>query len=160
MHHPSNLSKAELDAAFDNSDSRLTIAVDFDGTIVDHRYPDIGAPACGAFDWLRELKRRGVKLILWTMRSDSSKDGPTLTNAVEFCRKHGVEFDHVNENPGQRTWTTSPKCYAHMYIDDAAVGVPLRDSPRAGGRPVVDWHRLGPMILERVHAHNDRRKKP
>lgn len=156
---PGDLTKEQLDAAFGESDSRLTIAVDFDGTIVEHCYPDIGAPCPGAFEWLRELKRCGVKLILYTMRSDTSKDGPTLTQAVEFCRTHGIEFDHVNENPSQKTWTTSPKVYAHLYIDDAAVGVPLAPARRAGGRPYVNWAALGPILLGRMHAYNDRRRR-
>lgn len=125
----------------------MLIAVDFDGTIADHRYPDIGAEVPGAFKWLRALAEAGAKLILWTMRCDSDRSGPTLTQAVEFCRKNGVEFYCVNCNPDQKTWTDSPKCYAQLYIDDAAFGCPLRENPRAGGRPFVDWDIVGPAVL-------------
>lgn len=117
----------------------LIIAVDFDGTLVDHRFPDIGAPVPGAFESLKELQRRGHRLILWTMRSDQRADGEVLTAAIEFCRAQGVVFWAVNENPEQSRWTKSPKVFAHLYVDDMAVGCPLRENPRSGGRPFVDW---------------------
>lgn len=125
----------------------MYIAVDFDGTIADHRYPDIGKAVPGAFHWLTRWQEAGAGLILWTMRSDGP-DGPTLTEAIEFCMSHGIKFDHVNEHPV--TWTTSAKAYAHIYIDDAAFGCPLRENPRMGGRPFVDWDVVGPAVLSRI----------
>lgn len=130
----------------------MFIAVDFDGTIAEHEYPDIGPPVPGAFDWMKRWQAGGAKLILWTMRSDSDRDGPTLTRAVEFCRANGVEFFAVNGNPTQAAWTTSPKCYAHHYVDDAAVGCPLRENRRAGKRPMVDWDAVGPAIAGLIGA--------
>lgn len=127
----------------------MQIAVDFDGTIVDHRYPKIGQPVPDAFKWLKEFAAAGAKLFLWTMRSDGP-DGPMLTEAVEFCRKNGVEFSGVNANPQE--WTTSPKCYAHIYIDDAAFGCPLMDNPRCGGRQMVDWSEVGPAVFSIIRA--------
>lgn len=124
----------------------MIIAVDFDGTIVDHRFPDIGAPVPGAFEWIKRFKELGATLILWTMRSDGQVHGNVLTEAVEFCRKHGVEFDYHNEHP--QDWTTSNKAYAHQYIDDAAACCPLRENPRMGGRPYVDWDIVGPAVLD------------
>jgi hypothetical protein len=126
------------------------IAVDFDGTIADHRYPDIGQEVPGAFRYLKEFQERGCKLVLWTMRSDCPENGPTLTDAVEFCRQHGIEFFGVNHNPEQGDWTSSPKAYAHLYIDDAAFGCPLRENPRMGGRPFVDWSIVGPAVLAKL----------
>ncbi len=128
----------------------MIIAIDFDGTIVDHQFPEIGGEAPEVFDWLKQFQKAGAKLILWTMRSDGSKQGGLLSDAVEFCRQHGVEFWGVNENPEQQSWTTSPKCYANVYIDDAAFGCPLRDYPRAGSRPVVDWSIVGPAVLSMI----------
>lgn len=119
----------------------LIIAVDFDGTIVDHRYPDIGAEIPGACEWLNRLRSSGCLLILWTIRS-----GSTLEQAVDWCKQRGVEFFGVNKNPEQ-TWSESPKAYAHVYVDDAAIGCPLRELPRMGARPGVDWHKVGPMLL-------------
>ena len=126
----------------------MIIAVDFDGTIVDHRYPDIGAPVPGALRWLAEFQAAGAQLILYTMRSDNEKHGPTLSQAVEYCKSNGIEFWGVNENPEQKSWTTSPKVYAHRYIDDAAAGCPLLENIRDGGRPYVNWHAIGPAIMK------------
>ena len=125
----------------------MNIAIDFDGTIVLHEFPDIGREVPGAFEWMKKFQDAGCKLILWTMRSDGDNFGPVLTQAVEFCRERGVEFWGVNENPGQ-DWSDSPKAYAHVYIDDAAFGCPLVENP--GGRPFVDWDSVGPAILCRI----------
>lgn len=116
-------------------DRKPTIyAVDFDGTLVDHRYPDIGSDVPGAFQTLRDLIERGDRIILLTMRSDEFLDA-----AVKHCEERGVVLFGVNDNPEQATWTASRKVYAHHFIDDAAVGCPLRENVRMGGRPFVDW---------------------
>lgn len=128
----------------------MYIAIDFDGTIVDHQFPEIGEPVAGAFEYMRLFQEAGAALILWTMRSDTDNAGPVLSDAVNFCLSHGIEFAHVNENPQE--WTSSPKAYAHVYIDDAAYGCPLRENPRSGGRQVVDWEIVGPAVLEMIHA--------
>lgn len=130
----------------------MYIAVDFDGTIVDHRYPDIGAPVPGALEWLKRFQEAGAKLILWTMRSDRADQGPTLTDAVTYLKSNGIKLYGVNGNPSQASWTQSPKAYAHIYIDDAAAGCPLRDNPRAGGRPFVDWSLVGPSVMRRLET--------
>lgn len=129
----------------------MYIAIDFDGTLVDHRYPDIGAEVPYAFDYLKQFKEKGAKLILLTMRS-----GDSLDQAVEFCKSKGIEFDHINCNPSQDSWTTSRKVYANLYIDDAALGCPLKDSPRYGSRPMVDWSIIGPMVLEILNKKSRR----
>ena len=119
------------------------IAIDFDGTVSDHMFPDVGRPVPGAVEWIKKFKEAGAKLILWTMRSDGP-EGDYLQDAVKFCEENGLEFDFFNENP--QSWTTSPKVYAHYYIDDAAFGCPLKENPRMGGRPYVDWDVVGPDI--------------
>lgn len=108
------------------------IAVDFDGTIVEHSYPRIGAPAPGAIAALRKWQEEGCKIFLFTMRS-----GHGLKEAVDYCRDHGLVFDGVNTNPDQHEWTSSPKCFANVYIDDAAIGCPLVVG--LNGKPRVDW---------------------
>lgn len=113
------------------------IAVDFDGTIVDHKYPAIGKPVPLAIETLKDLINRGYSIILWTMRCDSESEGPVLTQAVEYLKENGVELWGINNNPEQHTWSQSPKAYAQLYIDDAAFGCPLLNNP--GGRPIVDW---------------------
>jgi len=124
----------------------VIIAIDFDGTIVDHRFPDVGQPAPGAAKWLRRFQELGAKLILWTMRSDGRDDGGNyLSDAVQHCREHGIEFFGVNGNPEQHSWTGSPKAYANLYIDDAAFGVPLI-KPIGFARPCVDWDTVGPQV--------------
>ena len=128
----------------------MIIAVDFDGTIVDHRFPDIGAPVPGAIYWLKRFKEAGFKLVLWTMRSDGQSNGNVLTDALNYCSRMGVEFDGVNHSPGQDSWSTSPKAYALVYIDDAGFGCPLKDNPCCGGRPYVDWDVIGPAVLKQL----------
>ncbi len=129
--------------------SAFPIAVDFDGTIADHVFPDIGTPVPGAFEWLKAFREAGATLVLWTMRSDGQEYGDVLSDAVAFCQENGLLFDHVNEHP--QDWTTSPKAYAKVYIDDAAFGCPLRDNP-SGGRPFVDWDMVGPVVMELVKS--------
>lgn len=138
----------------------MIIAVDFDGTLVDHVFPEIGEPVDNAFDWLKRFKVAGAFLILYTMRADERGhcseamfpgERKFLTEAVEFCRQQGIEFDALNRNPQQDEWTSSPKAYAHIYIDDAAFGCPLRP-PVNGGRPTVDWSVVGPAVMEMIES--------
>ena len=95
------------------------IAVDFDGTIVTHAYPEIGKEMLFAFATLKELQTRGHKLILWTFRS-----GPLLDEAVEYCKKNGVEFYAVNKNYPEEEYSDkiSRKVNADIFIDDRNVG--------------------------------------
>lgn len=123
----------------------MDIAIDFDGTIADHCFPSIGDPVPGAFEWMKRFQDAGARLILFTMRSDR-----TLVQAVKFCQQRGIEFFGLNNNPEQRRWTSSPKAYAEIYIDDAAFGCPLLVNP--GGRAYVDWSIVGPEVLERIKA--------
>lgn len=107
------------------------IAIDFDGTIVEHKYPAIGAPIKGAIETIKELQARGHKIILWTMRS-----GRELENAVIYLQENGITPWGVNRNPEQ-DWSDSPKAYAQIYIDDAALGCPLEK--KCFDRPMVYW---------------------
>ena len=124
----------------------MIVAIDFDGTVVEHRYPDIGKPVPGALEWMKEFMVRGISIMLWTMRS-----GEELRQAVDYCESNGIKLWGVNISIGQEEWTSSPKQYANLYIDDAAVGCPLVESKRANAtRLMVDWPRVGPMTLERL----------
>ena len=70
------------------------------------------------------------------------RSGDLLSDAVKFLEEQGVALYGVNQNPEQSSWTTSPKCYAHVYIDDSAIGVPLtifNDVNRGLQFQVVDW---------------------
>ena len=117
----------------------MIIAVDFDGTIVEHRFPALGPPVPGAIETLHDLHERGDRLILYTMR-----DGPYLDEAVDYLSAHDVTLWGVNGSPEPPDWSDSPKLYANAYIDDNAVGVPLvypRDAPA-----YVDWPRVRRML--------------
>jgi len=97
----------------------IKIAVDFDGTIVEHCYPAIGEPKLFAFETLKEFQKRGFLLILWTFRV-----GKELDEAVEFCRINGIEFYAVNKNYPEEVLDefTSRKIDADIFIDDKNLG--------------------------------------
>ena len=119
----------------------MIIGIDFDGTIVEHYYPDIGLSVPGAISVVTSLWLQGHKLILWTMRS-----GKELDDAVKYLKDHGIPLFGINENPEQSAWTTSPKAYCQLYIDDAALGCPLRPSIRTN-RPMVDWEEVKKQLI-------------
>lgn len=114
----------------------MTIAVDFDGTIVEHRYPEIGKELPFATQTLRMLIEDRHKLILWSVR-----EGKLLDDAVEWCRKRGVEFYAINkdfpEEDLSKNESFSRKIKADVWIDDRNVG----------GLP--DWGTIYQMITER-----------
>ena len=115
----------------------LDIVLDFDGTVVKHRYPYVGEDI-GAVPVLRKLVNNGHHLILCTMRSRNSNGKDTLQPAIDWFEKNELPLYGVNANPSQKEWTSSPKVYGNIYIDDAALGVPLKaddnDMP-----PFIDW---------------------
>lgn len=118
----------------------MIIAVDFDGTCVEHDYPAVGMDVDGAVDVLRALNRKGHRLILFTMRS-----GAKLEAAVKWFRDRKIELWDVNHNPEQREWTESPKVHADIYIDDSSLGCPVMfiDGVR---RPVVNWSKIRALL--------------
>ena len=96
-----------------------TIAVDFDGTLVVDKFPEIGEPNLELINWLINYRNNGGKLILWT-----SRNGEVLPKAVEFCKSLGLEFDAVNENlkEVQEKWKgDTRKVLADYYLDDKAI---------------------------------------
>lgn len=119
------------------------IAFDFDGTVVTHKYPIIGDELACAIVVLKELQDKGYKLILLTMRSNE-----TLDKAVKYLNERGLKDFYVNENPTQINWTQSRKVYAELYIDDAALGCPLKfDSDSK--RYCVDWLSVRKLLSDR-----------
>jgi len=97
----------------------IKIAVDFDGTIVEHEWPKIGREKLFAFQTLKELEKRGARLILWTLRT-----GKELDEAVEYCRQNGIEFYAVNKNYPEEIIdeSASRKIDADIFIDDKNLG--------------------------------------
>lgn len=121
----------------------MIIAVDFDGTCVTHDYPFVGKDIA-AVPVLRKLVAAGHQLILWTMRS-----GTELVEAVDWFEQNGIPLFGVNKNPEQSSWTTSPKAYAQLYIDDAALGTPLLSGIMfgLGERPFVNWKEVDRLLF-------------
>lgn len=119
----------------------IKIAVDFDGTIVEHEYPRIGKEKLFAFRTLMELEKRGALLILWTFRT-----GTELDEAIEYCRQNGIEFYAVNKNYPEEVpdESVSRKINADIFIDDKNIG----------GFPGWSevWQILSPYELEEKEA--------
>lgn len=112
----------------------MVIAVDFDGTIVKHRYPAIGEERPFAIDTLKMLQADGHRLILWTVR-----EGDLLDEAVAWCSKRGLEFYAVNRDFPEEDATGagfSRKLKADLFIDDRSFG------------GIPDWG----MIYHRIKA--------
>lgn len=120
----------------------MKIAVDFDGSAVKFAYPSVGEDI-GAVPVLKDLVKAGHKLILCTMRS-----GKELQDAVDWFKDNGIELYGVNEDPGQSNWTQSPKPFAHLYIDDQALGCPLITNDPDEERPYVDWAKVRILLTE------------
>ena len=97
----------------------LTLAIDFDGTIVEDAYPKIGKQKSFAFDTLKNLQKDGHRLILWTYRY-----GKTLKEAVEFCKENGIEFYAINSSFPNEEYNPkkSRKINADLFIDDRNIG--------------------------------------
>lgn len=96
--------------------SSYIIAVDFDGTICENKYPAIGEPRRSTISYLKEKQKKGAKLILWTCRVDE-----LLDSAVKWCRNQGLIFDAVNENLPEVVAAfggDTRKIFANEYIDD------------------------------------------
>lgn len=113
----------------------MTIAIDFDGTIVEHRYPEIGPEIPFAIDTLKMLINDRHRLILWSVR-----EGVLLEEAVEYCRKRGVEFYAVNKDyPEEKTTDRnfSRKLKVDIFIDDRNLG------------GIPDWGTIYRMIKEK-----------
>jgi len=97
----------------------LTIAIDFDGTIVEDEYPEIGKAKLFAFETLRKLQEKGYRLILWTYRN-----GETLDRAILFCEENGISFYAVNKSFPEEEFDSnySRKINADIFIDDRNFG--------------------------------------
>lgn len=135
----------------------MIIAIDFDGTCVTHEFPKVGRDI-NAVPVLKALADKGHQLILWTMRSDAEdpesqdmtihcESGKYLTDAVKWFAANEIPLWGINSNPDQTSWTSSPKAYAQLYIDDAAFGAPLIHPE--GERPHLDWKAVEDVLTLR-----------
>lgn len=125
----------------------MRIAVDFDGTIVEHKYPSIGKEKPFAVETLKLLAAEGHQIILWTVRS-----GQLLQEAVDWCKDRGLSFYAVNSNDppgalfaGRRDG--SPKVVADVFIDDANIG------------GIPDWGSIYTIISHRSAARHHKKQK-
>lgn len=119
------------------------IAVDFDGTLCENKWPKIGEPNKELIAYLKEQKEAGVKLILWTCRV-----GEILENAVKWSAEQGLIFDAINENLPEVIkfmGGDTRKIFANEYIDDRnfgyrPVGLISEDMPQSDRMEL--WGRL------------------
>jgi hypothetical protein len=134
----------------------MVVCIDFDGTCVTHEFPRIGKDI-GAVPVLKKLIEAGHKLILFTMRSDDKVvaapdasifgiPGQYLTEAVEWFKENEIPLFGINTNPTQKSWTSSPKAFAQMYIDDASLGCPLNFNLELSNKPFVDWVKVEELL--------------
>jgi hypothetical protein len=126
----------------------LIIGLDFDGTVVTHEFPKVGRDIDNCVKTLKRIVDAGSRLVLNTMRSNHTKPptstdpdihckaGNYLDDAVKWFKERDIPLYGIQRNPEQDSWTSSPKVYAHLYIDDAALGCPLIETDV---RPFVDW---------------------
>lgn len=131
----------------------MDILIDFDGTCVTHDFPNIGKDI-GAKKVLKQLTDRGHRLILFTIRCNHdfhpstdqpdiiAQPGNYLDDAINWFKENNIPLWGIQKNPTQHTWTSSPKPYGHVIIDDTALGCPLIFNPGLSNRPFVDWEQV------------------
>ena len=124
----------------------MDILVDFDGTCTTHDFPKIGKDI-GAQEVLRDLVLAGNRLILFTMRSNGVS-GKYLDDATEWFEKNDIPLYGIQENPTQKAWTSSPKAYGQLIIDDICLGIPLKVDTERSSRPFVDWKKCRTLLEE------------
>jgi hypothetical protein len=145
----------------------MTINIDFDGTCVTHEFPKVGK-SIGAERVLKRLVDNGHQLILFTMRSDRHAPTPVidptilnvtgkfLTEAVEWFNRNDIKLYGIQRNPTQLNWTTSPKSYAELMIDDSALGCPLKYDLDISERPFACWETIENYLEKRGCFNNEK----
>lgn len=118
------------------------IVLDFDGTVVTHDYPEVGEDI-GSVPVLKKIVESGHKIVLFTMR-----DKKELDDSVEWFRKNEIPLYGIQRNPTQDSWTSSPKAYGSLIIDDASLGAPLMFNPSIHSRPFIDWDKAEKMLKQ------------
>lgn len=137
--------------------SNISINIDFDGTVVTHDFPRVGKDI-GSQKVLKKLVEKGHQLILFTMRDDTPdsmdeyyqiKPGNRyLTDAINWFKSNDIPLYGIQSNPTQSMWTTSPKSYAELLIDDTALGCPLKFDLSISNRPFVDWIEVEKLLIK------------
>lgn len=125
----------------------MIIAVDFDGTVVEHEYPKIGRPIPFAIETLKALQKDGHTLLMWTVR-----EGDLLQEAIDYVESNGVKYFAYNKNyPEEDVATASRKLNADIFIDDRNIG----GLPDWGQiyKAIKTAERTGVMNLEALMDH-------
>jgi hypothetical protein len=135
----------------------MDIIIDFDGTCVTHEFPNIGKDI-GAEKVLKKLIQKGHRLILFTMRCNHTfipnshqpdiivEPGNYLTEAVNWFKERDIPLFGIQKHPNQSGWTSSPKAYGHLIIDDIALGCPVKFDRNISDKPFIDWVRIEGML--------------
>ena len=125
----------------------MILAIDFDGTIVEDQFPEVGKMIPGASEAINQLYADGYTIIIWSCRTGIKK-----TRAIEWLVMNGIKFHRFNEscptNIALHGGKDTRKVYANIYIDDAALGCPLIYNKNFHSRPYVDWVRVDKMLEE------------
>ena len=98
----------------------MILAIDFDGTLTEDRFPEIGPARVDVIEWVLRQKKYGHKLILWTCR-----EGSSLREALDWCLSRGIIYDAVNENVEEMKYLYmgKSKVIADLYLDDKSGNV-------------------------------------
>lgn len=122
----------------------MIIAIDFDGTIVEDRYPEIGKLIYGAREVINRLYDEGYEIIIWSCRARVGK-----ARAIEFLAKNGIKYHRFNEsspaNLKQYNNVDTRKIYADLYIDDKGLM-----------KPLPPWSEIYEMVHDRVPTYSDK----
>lgn len=122
----------------------MIVAIDFDGTIVEDRYPEIGKLIDGAREVINKLYDEGYEIIIWSCRARVGK-----ARAIEFLAKNGIKYHRFNEsspaNLKQYNNVDTRKVYADLYIDDKGLM-----------KPLPPWSEIYEMVHDRVPTYSDR----
>lgn len=115
----------------------MIIGIDFDGTFtMRNEYPSVGEVNEKSVEVIHNMISRGHKIVLNTMRS-----GIKLNDAVKCIEGYEIHLYGINKTPGQNRWTDSSKVYAHVYIDDLAIGIPKLPSG------ILDWEKIEQYLI-------------
>lgn len=123
-----------------------TIYIDFDGTIVEHKFPDIGEPVPHAIEVIKKLAKSRHLLVLNTVRSDLGIN--FLKDALKYCKSNGIEFEYwATSKREPKSWTASMISKTNdIFIDDSTPGIPLMPTNNGNGW-MVDWEQIELRLL-------------
>jgi len=123
----------------------MKIAIDFDGTCVTNEFPGVGKDI-GAVPVLKRLIGKGHKFILYTLRTNEGKHEGALDTAKAWFQENGIELWAIGKDRGQEHWNSSNKCFADLYIDKLALGIPLKIDTTISSLPFVDWDKIEILV--------------